>query len=134
MRRLHLAAGIVNAIAFVSSGAYMRFLVDPASLAPGVDLLYISRHIYMLAAALVHLVLSAYVRPAARQGASRLQWTGTILLIVSSTLLMSAFVFEPIGGRGRTAVSAFGIFTLAAGVMLHVIAARLGHAAGVAAQ
>ncbi len=127
MRRLHLAAGVLNAIAFVSSGAYMRFFVDPTSLAPGVDLLYISRHIYMLGPALVHLLLSAYVRPA-RARASRLQWAGTTLLIVSSTLLITAFVFEPIGGRGRTGVSAFGIFTLAAGVMLHVIAARLGRA------
>lgn len=126
MRRTHLAAGVLNAIAFVSSGAYMRFVVDPASLAPGVDLLYISRHIYMLAAALVHLTLSAYLRPAARPGAAGLQWTGTTLLVVSSALLMSAFVFEPIGGRGRTGVSAFGIFTLAAGVILHVMAARLG--------
>ena len=128
MRRLHLAVGIVNAIAFVSSGAYMRFLVDPTQLAPGVDLLYISRHIYMLAPALVHLLLSAYVCPATRSSFTRLQWTGTTLLIVSSTLLTAAFVFEPIGGRGRTAVSAFGIFTLAAGVLLHVIAARRGRA------
>jgi uncharacterized membrane protein len=125
MRRLHLAAGVVNAIAFVSSGAYMRWLVDPEKLAPGVDLLYISRHIYVLAPALIHLALSAYVRPAARKGALRLQWAGTTLLIVSSVLLVSAFVFEPIGGRGRTAMSAFGIFTLAGGVILHVIAANL---------
>ena len=94
MRSTHFAAGVLNAIAFVSSG--------------------------------VHLLLSASVRPAARPAASRLQWTGTALLIVSSTLLISAFVFEPIGGRGRTAVSAFGIFTLAAGVILHVSAGRLG--------
>lgn len=126
MRSLHLTVGVLNAIAFLSSGAYMRFFVDPTSLAPGIDLLYISRHIYMLAAALVHLALSAYLRPAARAAALRLQWAGTTLLLVSSTLLMSAFVFEPIGGRGRTGVSAFGIFTLAAGVMLHVIAGRFG--------
>lgn len=125
MRRLHLVAGVLNAIVFVSSGAYMRFLVDPVTLAPGVGLLYISRHIYMLAAALVHLALSAYVRPANRPVALRLQWTGTALLIVSSTLLISAFVFEAIGDRGRTGVSAVGIFTLAGGVMLHVIAVRL---------
>ena len=128
MRRTHLAAGVLNAIAFVSSGAYMRFLVDPAALAPGVDLQYISRHIYMLGPALVHLLLSAYLRPAARRALSRLQWTGTTLLIASSTLLISAFVFEPIGGRGRTAVSAFGIFTLAAGGLLHVCAARANDA------
>jgi uncharacterized membrane protein len=129
-----LAAGVLNAIAFVSSGAYMRFLVDPDSLAPGVDLLYISRHIYMLAPALIHLALSAYVRPAARTGASRLQWAGTTLLIVSSVLLVSAFVFEPIYGHGRTGVSAFGIFTLAAGVVLHVIAGRLDPARDIAPQ
>ena len=129
MRRTHLAAGVLNAIAFVLSGAFMRFLVDPGSLEPGVDLLYISRHIYMLAPALVHLLLSAHMQPIDRPIASRLQFTGSILLIVSSTLLMAAFVFEPIYGHGRTAVSAFGIFTLASGSILHVIAARLGRAA-----
>jgi hypothetical protein len=35
-------------------------------------------------------------------------------------------VVESIAGLGRTAVSAFGIVTLAAGSILHVIAARLG--------
>jgi len=129
MRKTHLVAGVLNAIAFVSSGAYMRFFVDPTALAPGVDLLYISRHIYMLAPALVHLLLSAYLQPIDRPIASRLQFTGSVLLIVSSTLLMAAFVFEPICGHGRTAVSAFGIFTLASGSILHVIATRFGRAA-----
>src|SRR5207237_1106489 len=88
-------------------------------------LLFISRHIYMLGPALVHLVLSAYVRPDARPRAVRLQWTGSSLLVLSSALLMTAFVVEPIGGRGRTAVSAFGIFSFAAGAILHAIAPRL---------
>jgi hypothetical protein len=118
MRRVHLAAGLVTAIAFLASGAYMRFLVDPDTLPPGRDLLYISRHIYMLGPALIHLLLAAYVRPVPQVALSRLQWAGTILLVVSSMLLMTAFVFEPIGGRDRTAVSAFGIFTLASGALL----------------
>lgn len=133
MRRTHLAVGVLNAIAFVSSGAYMRFLVEPATLAPGVDLLYISRHIYWLAPALVHFLSSAYLRPAVRAGAARLQWTGTILLLVSSALLMSAFVFQAIGGRGRSGVSAFGIFTCGAGVILHVMASRLRNDVAVSA-
>jgi hypothetical protein len=102
----------------------MRFLVDPDTLPPGRDLLYISRHIYMLGPALIHLLLAACVHPVPKAGFSRLQWAGTILLVVSSMLLITAFVFEPIGGRGRTEVSSFGIFTLAAGAILHAITAR----------
>jgi hypothetical protein len=126
MRRLHLVAGLLTALAFLASGAYMRFAVDPDSLLPDRVLLYISRHIYMLGPALVHLVLSAYVRPVLRPWARRLQWTATTFLVVSSVLLVTAFVLEPIAGRGRTAVSAFGIFTLAAGSVLHAVAARAG--------
>jgi hypothetical protein len=126
MRRVHLAAGVLTAIAFLASGAYMRLAVDPDALAPGEPLLYISRHIYMLGNALVHLVLAAYVQPMARASRRRLQWAGTTLLVVSSVLLMAAFLVEPIAGRGRTAVSALGIDIFGAGSILHVIAAWRG--------
>lgn len=128
MRRLHLVAGVVTVLAFLTSGAYMRFVAHVDALPLGPQLMYISRHIYMLGPALMHLVLSAYVRSDPPLGIVRLQWTGTAFLVLSSTLLMTAFVFEPMAGRGRTAVSAFGIFTFAAGAILHVVASRVGRA------
>jgi hypothetical protein len=121
MRSLHFVTGLLNVIAFLVSGLYMRFYVNPDSLSPGLHLLYVSRHIYMLGPALVHLVLSGYVQPKA---GSRLQWPATILLILSSTLLASAFIFEAVKDHGRTELSAFGIYTFAAGSLLYAIAGR----------
>ena len=62
MRRVHLVAGIATALAFLGSGAYMRSALDPESLSPSVELLYLSRHIYMLGPALLHFVLATHVR------------------------------------------------------------------------
>jgi hypothetical protein len=92
--------------------------------------MYLSRHIYMLAPAMVHLVLSVHASPAPHPRLLRLQWAGTILLVVSAILLVVAFVVEPIAGRGRTGVSAFGIFSLVAGTLFHVIATGLSRRRG----
>jgi len=126
MRRLHFAVGILTVIAFIASGAYMMFVANVNALPPGPHLLYISRHIYMLGPALVNLLLSVYVRPVAHPRVPRLQWAGTIFLVIASILLVLAFLLEPMANRGRTVVSALGIFTLWAGTILHVIAPRLG--------
>ena len=107
---------------FLASGAYMRFSVAGEALSPEDRLLYISRHIYMLAPGLLHLVLAAYLRRAADARVARLQWAGTLFLLLSSVLLVTAFVAEPMAGRGRTAVSAFGLYSLWAGAFLHVLA------------
>jgi hypothetical protein len=39
-------------------------------------------------------------------------------------LLIAAFVMEPVARHARTPASSFGLYTLLAGVLLHVIAAR----------
>jgi hypothetical protein len=127
MRRLHFVAGTSTALAFFGSGAYMMFVGYRDYLtSPDRELLYVSRHIYMLGPSLVNLVLAVYVRLIQHPRVPRLQWAGTIFLLLSSVLLVTAFVVEPIVGWGRTPVSAFGIFFLWAGAILHVIAPRLG--------
>jgi hypothetical protein len=87
--------------------------------------MFVSRHIYILAAALVHLGLGAYVSPLAGRGARGVQWLGSILLLASCVLLIAAFVFEPVAGRTRTNVSTWGLYTLFAGVVLHFLAASV---------
>src|SRR5262245_31410284 len=126
MRRLHILVGALTLLAFLASGAYMRFAVHPHALAPGDELLYVSRHIYMLGPALVQLVLGAYVRLIAPSWARHLQWTGSGLLVLSSLLLAAAFVVEPVAGHGRTPVSAFGLYSLFAGALLHALSPYLG--------
>ena len=109
---------------FLLSGAYMRLVAHPDRLPDGEHLMFVSRHIYILANALVHLALGTYARPAASPRGRAGQWIGSALLAASSALLMAAFVAEPMAGRGRTLVSALGLYTLLAGVLVHVLAGR----------
>ena len=121
MRRFHVVCGLAALAAFLLSGAYMRFVVEPWRLPDGPHRLYVSRHIYVLAAALVHLALGAYVVPLATRGARAAQWTGSALLAASALLLIAAFAREPMHEPG--AFGRYGLYTLLAGVVLHGLSA-----------
>jgi len=124
LARSHLLVGAVTLVAFLISGAYMRGHDPPlAVLEPGPHLMFTSRHIYILAAALMNLVLGAYLRPTATRAARAVQWAGSLLLLLAAGLLLAAFVVEPVAGRYRTPVSAYGLYSLFAGSLLHVGAA-----------
>src|SRR5262249_36151284 len=113
--------GAGTLLAFLVSGVYMLKHEPPlSSLERGLHFLYRSRHIYILAAATANLLLGSYVQPVLGRTRRRLQWVGSGLLLLSSLLLVVAFVVEPAAGRDPSAVSAFGIFPLLAGTLLHV--------------
>jgi len=121
LRLLHLLLGGAALLAFLVTGAYMRVHEPPlSSLERGLHFLYRSRHIYILAAAAANLLLGSYVRPGPGRTLRRWQWVGSGLLMLSTLLLVVAFVVEPAAGRDPSAVSAFGLFSLLAGTLLHV--------------
>jgi hypothetical protein len=127
LRAMHLVVGGSALAAFLVSGAYMRAHNPPiAALEPGLHRMFTSRHIYILAAALLNLVLGVYARPAVRRWAWAIQRGGSLLLVVAAALLVAAFVAEPMAGANRTPVSSFGLFSLFAGSLLHVGAALRG--------
>jgi len=87
-----------------------------------------SRHIYILAAALINLVLGSHAGAATARGVTRGQWVGSVLLALSAVLLIAAFVYEPVAGRYATALSRYGISSLFLGAIFHVGAGlRAGH-------
>jgi hypothetical protein len=123
LRRLHAATGIATLLLFLLSGQYMARHQPPLpSLDPALHAMFTSRHIYMLAASLVNLALGAYLMHAGDQRRRALQWLGSALVLVATVLLVTAFIVEPISGRGRTAASSFGLFGLLAGTLLHFLA------------
>jgi hypothetical protein len=126
MRRLHLGVGAVSLLAFLASGAYMRFSARPFLLPDGPHLMYLSRHIYILCVALLHLVLGAYFTPATSRAALVTQRLGSALMVVSAGLLIAAFVREPMMGRARTELSTFGLYSMFGGALLHVGAKCVG--------
>jgi len=118
---------MVALLAFFASGRYMR--VEGHGHwegQPALHMLYLSRHIYILATALVAIALSAYVTPLPDERWRRVQWLASGLVVAAVVLEMAAFVVEPVWGQGRTRVSAYGVYTLFGGTLLHALASVAG--------
>ena len=130
MKKLHLLIGFVTLAAFLASGMYMRLHNPPVRALPdGTHMLFTSRHIYILGAALVHLVLGAYVAPMTSRAGRVTQMLGSVLLSIAPVLLIAAFLIEPGVGLPRTRYSQLGLYALFAGSLLHVVAALLSRSA-----
>jgi len=86
-------------------------------------MMYVSRHIYLLGAALVNLMLGLYLRDCTAGWRRVLQAIGSVMILLAPVLLALAFFAEsPLGLAGRSWRTANGIYGLFAGAMLHLIA------------
>src|SRR5262249_3938710 len=89
----------------------------------GPRMMFISRHIYLLCASLLNLALGIYARIDASGWRRQMQIAGSVLILAAPVLLGVAFWREPeLGVAGRSPWSAFGLFTMAGGILLHWIA------------
>lgn len=128
MRRIHLIVGILGVIAFLITGQIMKHH-DPHMqlLTPEIRMMYVSRHIYLLAAALVNVVLGLYLQSNPPGWRRILQQVAFPLIVLSVLSLLMAFLAEPaMGLAGRGWRSYFGLIGLFAGVMTHIFAS-FGH-------
>jgi hypothetical protein len=128
MRRIHLIFGVLGVVAFLLTGQLMKHHAPPTRLLPpDVHMMYVSRHIYLLGAALVNLVLGLYLREQPSGWRRILQWAGSLLILLSAVSLLMAFIAEPsFGIAGRSFRSYFGLIGLFAGVMTHFVATIKG--------
>lgn len=128
MRRIHLILGVLGVVAFLLTGQVMKHHTPPMQLlTPDVRMMYVSRHIYLLGAALVNLVLGIYLREQPSGWRRILQWAGSLLILLSAVSLLMAFISEPsLGMAGRSFRSYFGLIGLFAGVMTHLVATITG--------
>jgi hypothetical protein len=130
MRKLHLMTGILAIIIFLITGQFMRHHQPPmSSLTAAARLLFRSRHIYILAAGLVNLMLGLYLVPGALPWRRRIQAAGSVLILTSSALLTAAFLLEPERGFQPDLLwSSLGLYALFGGTMLHFLGVtrRLG--------
>ena len=124
MRRAHFIVGLLSVIAFLLTGQAMAHHVPNIhSLSAEVQMMYVSRHIYLLGAALVNVVLGLYLE-VRRQGWRRIvQRIGSLLILVAPILLVMAFMAEPqFGMAGRSWRGFYALIALFAGVMTHIVA------------
>ena len=128
MRRVHLILGLLGMVTFLITGQLMKHHNPPVRmLTPDVRMMYVSRHIYILGAALVNLVLGLYLRKYSPGWRRTLQRIGSVLIFLSVLSLLMAFVSEPaLGLAGRSWRSYIGLIGLFAGVMTHLVAAVTG--------
>lgn len=124
MRRVHLIVGLLGVVTFLITGQFMSHHNPPVrALTPDVRMMYVSRHIYLLGAALVNLVLGLYLREYSPGWRRVLQRIGSVLILLAPLSLLTAFIDEPsLGLAGRSFRSYFGLIALFAGVMAHFVA------------
>lgn len=124
MRRAHLIVGLLGVVAFVLTGQVMaRHVPNIHTLSAEVRMMYVSRHIYLLVAALVNLVVGLYLQLNAPGWRRSMQQIGSLLILLSAVTLLLAFIAEPaLGMAGRSWRSFFGLIGLFAGVMTHMVA------------
>jgi hypothetical protein len=125
-QRLHLIVGLLALIAFVLTGQVMKHH-EPAmrELSEAVRLMYRSRHIYILAAAVPNALLALYYTPL-KSWRHWIQCVGCGVFLVAPFFATWAFFVEPergfIGHSWHSAYPMFGIF---GATLLHLLA-RLG--------
>jgi len=123
MRRLHLSFGVLTVLAFLITGQFMRHHEPPMSaLSDSVRLMFRSRHIYILAAGLVNLMLGLYMHLDVAGWRRVVRDAGSVLLLAAPLILLFAFATEPSHGfRAETHWSAAGLYALFGGSMAHLV-------------
>jgi hypothetical protein len=112
-------------VAFLLTGQYMdKAYAHLHGMAMGPRLLYRTRHIYVLMAALINVALSAYVIRASRRQRRVVQLAGSVFIAGGSVLLAVAFFYDaphidlaPL----NLVYSRAGIYSLAVGTLLHAL-------------
>jgi hypothetical protein len=124
VRRIHLIIGLLGVIAFLLTGQVMKHHHPRREeLSAEVRMMYVSRHIYLLGASLVNVVLGLYLRVHPRGWRRVLQQIGSVVILLSPLSLLIAFFAEPTFGlAGRSWRSYFGLIGLFAGVMTQILA------------
>ena len=93
MKRLHLIVGALGVAAFVATGVYMRvWHGGMESDQQHIRLLLRSRHIYILLASLLNLVLAANYVESDTAWRRRIARFSSALIVVAPAMLLAAFV------------------------------------------
>ncbi|MFL6467167.1 MAG: hypothetical protein ACJ72Z_04330 [Pyrinomonadaceae bacterium] len=126
MKWFHLIFGIALFFVFTQTGTLMRTdFPDKEAIPQDLRLLMRSRHIYILFAALINIVLGLYLQLRPQLVLKVLQILGSIAIAVGSVLLVYAWYVETYGLQHFSGLSRNGIYTTALGVGLHLFGIEL---------
>ena len=126
MKWFHLIFGILLFFVFTQTGSLMRSDFPDKDLIPQeFRLLMRSRHIYILFAALINIVLGVYLQLRPQMVLKVLQLLGSVVIAIGSVLLVYAWYVETYGLHHFSDLSRNGIYITAAGVGLHLFGMAL---------
>jgi hypothetical protein len=122
MKKFHLTFGACVVLAFLLTGQYMdKFYDHLVGMPDGPRLLYRTRHIFILLAGLLNLAMGAYFNYRIQTLQRTIQLLGSLLIVAASFLFLIAFFYEPNLSNLHTPLTHWGTYTIATGVLLHVI-------------
>jgi hypothetical protein len=126
MKWFHLIFGLALFLVFTQTGAFMRADFPDKDMIPqDFRLLMRSRHIYILFAALINVVLGVYLQLRPQLVLKILQIAGSLVLVFGSGLLVYAWYVETYGLHHFSDVSRWGIYLTAAAVGMHLFGLML---------
>jgi len=121
MKKLHLIFGTFALVAFLLTGQFMNYYYNHmVGVEPGVRLLYRTRHIFILLAALLNLGIGIYFKQRQKAWRRSLQYLGSALIVIGSLLYMAGFFYEPKLENLYTPLSHWGTYTVVAGTFFHL--------------
>ncbi|MEM8485380.1 MAG: hypothetical protein AAF564_07505 [Bacteroidota bacterium] len=127
---LHRILGIVMAMVFVATGAYMHFAYNGLDgMEESQKLLFRSAHIYILLSALVNIALGVHYWIYPKKSLRALQRVGSTLVALAPILFMLGFFNEPWLDELQRPFSGPGVYAIALGCLLHVLAFYLNYRA-----
>lgn len=123
LRKLHFVVGIVGSVVFLATGLYMRLVLDGLrGVEPLPRMLFRSAHIYLLLSSLINLALGLYLSRWSTRGRRLLQMTASVFVLSAPPLMLTAFFVEPALASFERPFAGPGIYSLFAGMLLHLIA------------
>ena len=126
MKWFHLIFGLALFFVFTTTGSYMRAdFPDKDAISQEFRLLMRSRHIYILFAALINVVLGVYLQLRPQLVLKILQIMGSMVIAIGSVLLVYAWYVETYGLQHFSNLSRNGIYITALGVGLHLFGIEL---------
>src|SRR5436190_8084375 len=122
MKKVHLIFGVCVIVIFLLTGQYMdKYYHHMIGMPDAPRLLYRTRHIFILLAGLLNLVMGAYFTYRIQTWRRAIQLLGSLLIFVAPFLFLIAFFYEPQLGTLRTPLSHWGTYTITGGALLHVV-------------
>lgn len=122
MARLHLIFGLVTFVVFLITGRMMRWdFPDKEIISQEFRLLMRSRHIYILFAALMNILLGVYLRISDNARRRYVQIFASALLFAGALLMIFAFFYETYTTQRFSEISRFGLYASLAGTIFHLL-------------